>query len=107
MLPISVEHEDSHHIKHDSSHTSHEEHSSGHGDIEPAVFKRTGLNQKLAAEMKKSGVDCEALAVGSHPIERKPCYSQAFALSSRMVTNKGVIEVRKKNVDFVQVLQRN
>jgi len=100
---VSVEHKDSH--AHDSSHSHEEEH--GHGDIEPVVVKMQSPNQELAAEMKKSGIDCEALPPGSHPLEGKPYYSQMFALSSRLVTNKGIIKLRGRNVDFVQVLQRS
>jgi hypothetical protein len=100
---VSVEHKDTH--AHDSSHSHEEEH--GHGDIEPVVVKMQSPNQELAEEMKKSGVDCEAMAPGSHPLERKPYYSQMFALSSRYVTNKGLVKLRGRNIDFMQVLQRS
>ena len=100
---MSVEHKDSH--AHDSSHSHEEEH--GRGDIEPVVVKMQSLNQELAGEMTKSGVDCEALALGSHPLESGPYYSDMFALSPRLVTNKGVIKLRGRNIDFVHVLQRS
>ena len=100
---MSVEHKDSH--AHDSSHSHEEEH--GHGDIEPVVVKMQSLNQELADAMNKSGVDCEALALGSNPLESSPYYSHLFALSSRIVTNKGMVKVRNRNIDFVQVLQRS
>jgi len=100
---VSVEHKDSH--AHDSTHSHEEDH--GHGDIEPIVVKMVSPNQQLAAEMKKSGVDCQALAPGSHPLERKPYFSHLFAMSPRLVTNKGLIEIRGRNIDFVQVLQRS
>lgn len=100
ILQAAVEH------THHSSHTgSHEEE---HGDAEPIVIKRAAAHEKLAQEMKKERVDCEALPYGSHLLEREEAYySHNFALSSRLVTNKGLIEVRGKNIDFVQVLQRN
>lgn len=93
--------------KHNSSHSdSNEEH--GHGDTEPITIKRVAAHEKLAQEIKKSGIDCTVLQLGSHQLEReKAYYSHGFALSSRFVTNKGVIEIRGKNIDFVQVLQRN
>lgn len=100
ILQVAVEH------THHSSHTdSYEEE---HGDPEPIVIKRMAAHEKLAQEMKKEQVDCEALPYGSHQLEREEAYySHNFALSSRLVTNKGLIEVRGKNIDFVQVLQRN
>lgn len=94
------------HTQHSSHTDSHEEH--GHGDSEPIIVKRMATHEKMAQEMKKSGVNCTALPIGSHKLEREETYySHGFALSSRFVTNKGLVEVRGKNVDFVQVLQRN
>jgi hypothetical protein len=94
------------HTQHPSHADSHEEH--GHGDSEPIIVKRIAMHERLAQEMKKNGIDCSALPLGSHQIEREETYySHGFALSSRFVTNKGLIEVRGKNIDFVQVLQRN
>jgi hypothetical protein len=101
VLPVAVEH-----TQHSSHTGSHEEH--GHGDSEPIIVKKVAAHERLAQEMKKSGVDCAALALGSHELEREESYySHGFALSSWFVTNKGLIEVRGKNIDFVQVLQRN
>ena len=102
ILQVAVEH------THHSSHTGSNEEEHGHGDAESIVIKRVAAHEKLAQEMKKERVDCEALQYGSHLLEREEAYySHNFALSSRLVTNKGLIEVRGKNIDFVQVLQRN
>ncbi|MCI0558851.1 MAG: hypothetical protein MN733_10170 [Nitrososphaera sp.] len=79
----------------------------GHSDIEPVVENRVGPSQSFAEQMKKSGVQCEALEIGSQSIEHGPYYSYLFALSPRFVTNKGAIRIRGRNIDFVQVLQRN
>ena len=105
IVLVAVEHEDSHIKRHPHS-GSHEE-KQGHADIESVIVKRIGPHQKLAAEMKRNSIDCQALEVGYHPIEQKPHYSYMFAHSSRLVTNRGIVKVRGKNIDFVQVLQRN
>ena len=84
---------------------SHEE--NGHGAIEPIVVKIMSSSQTMAEQMKKGGVQCDVLAFGPHPLEKGPYYSQMFALSSRLATNKGLIRVRGKNIDFIQILQRN
>ncbi len=89
-------------MEHDDSHEEH-----GHGEIEPVVAKILSPSQRMAEEMKKAGVQSDALDLGSHPLEKGPYYSQLFALSSKLATNKGLIRVRGKNVDFIQVLQRN
>lgn len=101
ILQITVEH-----TQHSSHADSHEKH--GHGDSEPIIIRKMAMHERLAEEMKKSGVDCVTLPLGSHKLEREETYySHGFALSSRLVTNKGLIEIRGKNIDFVQVLQRN
>jgi hypothetical protein len=101
ILPVAVE--NTHHSSHASSREEH-----GHGDSESIIIKKVAVHEKLAEEIRKSGIDCIALPLGSNQIERKETYySHGFALSSRFVTNKGLIEVRGKNIDFVQVLQRN
>lgn len=100
ILPVAVEHTD-----HSSNADSQEKE---HGDVESIIIKRVAAHEKLAGEMKKGGIDCEALPLGSHKLEREQSYySHSFALSSRFVTNKGLIRIVGKNIDFVQMLQRN
>jgi hypothetical protein len=82
-----------------------EEHS--FGDMDPVLVKKMSTHEKLAEEMKRSQIGCEALPIGSHPIERKQYYSQTFSMSPKFVTNKGLVKIRGKNIDFVQLLQRN
>jgi len=101
ILQSAVEH--THHTSHTDSHNEQ-----GNGGSEPVTIKRVALHEKLAQEIKKSGIDCSALPLGSHQLERgETYYGYGFVLSSRFVTNKGLIEIKDKNVDFVQVLQRN
>jgi hypothetical protein len=88
-------------------HSLHEDESHGQGDIEPVVVRVMGVHEQMADQMQKKGIDCEALPTGSHPLEGKPYYSHLFAMTSRLVTNKGLIKVKGKNIDFVQVLQRS
>lgn len=82
-----------------------EEH--GHDDIEPVVVRKTNLNENLAQEMKASGIQCEALTIGTHHIERQPTSSHMFSQTSRLTSNRGLIRVLGRNIDFVQVIQRH
>lgn len=82
-----------------------EEHD--HGDIDPVVVKKLSAHEKMSEEMKQSQINCEALPLGSHIIERKQYYSQTFSMSPKFVTNKGLVKIKGKNIDFVQLLQRN
>lgn len=76
-------------------------------DIDPVIVRKLSAHEKLAEEMKQKHIDCEALELGSHPIERKQYYSQTFSMSPKFVTNKGLVKIKDKNIDFVHLLQRN
>ncbi|HEY7507965.1 MAG TPA: hypothetical protein VH677_02455 [Nitrososphaera sp.] len=94
-----MEHEHSSH-----SHDSHEEH--GHGDGEPIVVKKLAPNEALAQDLSDHGIIAEPVAHGTHPVEKGPAYSHMFGMNSRLTTNKGVIRVRGRSFDLVQVLQK-
>ncbi len=92
-------------MEHVHSKHSHEEH--GHSDEEPVTVKRMSPNEMLAADLGNFGVDAEAVEIGTHTVETQEYYSHKFGLSSKFVTNKGVIKVKGKNFDLVHVLERN
>jgi len=70
-----------------------------------------GLNERMAQEISKNGIECKAITdIGSLPIERRSYYSHLFPLSPRVTTNRGCIRLEgndKGNIDFIQVIQKN
>jgi hypothetical protein len=102
-----VEHKTYHFAQAKSNKEEQKAEEHGHGDIDPVIVKKLSAHEKMAEEMKQSQIDCEALPLGSHPIERKQYYSQTVSMSPKFVTNKGLVKIRGKNIDFVQLLQRN
>jgi hypothetical protein len=78
-----------------------------HEDIDPIIIKKLSSHEKMAEEIKKNQIDCEALELGSHPLERKQYFSQTFSMSPKFVTNKGLVKIEGRNIDYVQLLQRN
>jgi hypothetical protein len=79
----------------------------GQGDIDSVAMKKMSAHERLAEEMRQSKIECEALSYGSHPIEGSEYYSQTFSMSPRLVTNEGLVKIKGKNIDYVQLLQRN
>src|SRR5215204_2946656 len=69
------------------------------------------LNERLAQEISKNGIECKAITdIGSLPIEKRSYYSHLFPLSPRVTTNRGCIRLEgndKGNIDFIQVIQKN
>ena len=98
----SVEHKSTHFTQAKSDKEEHDR-----ADIDQIIVKKLSAHEKISEEMKESQIDCEALPLGSHPIERKQYYSQAFSMSPKFITNKGLVKIKGKNIDFVQLLQRN
>jgi hypothetical protein len=76
-------------------------------DIDPIIIKKLSAHEKMAEEIKKNQIDCEAVELGSHPLERKQYFSQTFSMSPKFVTNKGLVKIKGRNIDYVQLLQRN
>ena len=70
-----------------------------------------GLNERMAQEISKNGIECKAITdIGSLPIEKRSYYSYLFPLSPRVTTNRGCTRVEgngKSNIDFIQVIQKN
>jgi hypothetical protein len=69
------------------------------------------LNERLAHEIAKTGISCKVVStIGSLEIEKKQYYSYLFAMSPRIVTNRGYIRFEENstgNIDFIQIIQKN
>jgi hypothetical protein len=70
------------------------------------------LNERLAQEIIQNGIECEAMTnIGSLPVTEKPCYSYLYAMSPRIITNRGCIRLSERNrtgnIDFIQIVQKN
>lgn len=88
-------------------HKELEDHGHDDGEVEPAVVRILAPNEILAEEMKGHGIDCSPVLTGSHELELEQYYSHLFALSPHLVTNRGLVKLHGRKVDYVQVLQRN
>jgi hypothetical protein len=69
------------------------------------------LNERFSQESYQNGIECKAITdIGSLEIEKKPYYSYLFAMSPRIITNRGCIKFEgndTRNIDFIQILQKN
>jgi hypothetical protein len=69
------------------------------------------LNERIAQEISKNGIHCKAVTdIGSLEIEKRHYYSYLFAMSPRIVTNRGCVRFEgdnKGNIDFIQIIQKN
>ena len=69
------------------------------------------LNQRLAQEAIQSGIECKAITdMELLEIEKKHHYSYLFAMSPRIITNRGCIRLEgngTRNIDLIQIIQKN
>lgn len=75
-------------------------------DAEPETIVLKSMPEKLCDKLKEIGVDASAKEVGTDEVETGDYYSRVFSQTPRMVTNKGCIEIKGKNIDVVQVIQK-
>jgi hypothetical protein len=74
---------------------------------EGTTIKRLMPNEALARELGESGIEAHPVSYGSHPLEGREFYSHLFGMNPRFVTNKGIVKIKGKNFDMVQVLQKH
>jgi hypothetical protein len=70
------------------------------------------LNERLAQEIIQNGIECEAMTnTGSLSVTKKSCYSYLYAMSPRIITNRGCIRLSEgngtRNINFIQIVQKN
>ena len=95
-------------MEHAHSSHSHDSHEEEHGrGEEPVIVKKMAPNETVAHSLNGHGVIAEPVAHGTHPLESQPCYSHKFASNPRFTTNKGMIRIRNRNFDLVQVVQKH
>jgi hypothetical protein len=70
------------------------------------------LNERLAQQIIQNGIECEAMTnTGSLSVTKKACYSYLYAMSPRIITNRGCIRLSEgngtRNINFIQIVQKN
>ncbi len=75
-------------------------------DSEPDNFVRMTLPEKFCEWLSKIGIEAKTEEIGTDEAEIGDYYSRCFSQTPRMVTNKGCLEIKKSNVDAVQIIQK-
>ena len=75
-------------------------------DSEPDTFVLKSMPEKFSDLLEKIGVESKPKEICTDEIEKGDYYSRCFAQTPRMVTNKGCLEIKKSNIDAVQIIQK-
>ncbi len=75
-------------------------------DSEPDTIIIKTYPQRLGEILSKFGIESNTLDIGTDDVEKGDYYSRCFSQTPRMVTNKGCLELKKSNIDVVQIIQK-
>ena len=75
-------------------------------DSEPDTIVLKTLAQRFAEILAEIGIDSTLIDIGTDEVEKGDYYSRYFSQTPRMVTNKGCLELKKSNIDLVQIIQK-
>jgi hypothetical protein len=75
-------------------------------DSEPDTIILKSYPQKLSEMLSQIGVDSTPKDIGTDEVEKGDYYGRYFAQTPRMVTNKGCLTVKGKNIDVIQIIQK-
>jgi len=77
-----------------------------HEDSEPDTIKTENLNETFASQMTKTGIDVEAVPIGTLGLEREEYYNTDIGSNPRFITNRGCIRIKNKEVSLIQIIQK-
>ncbi|HEY9398481.1 MAG TPA: hypothetical protein VIP29_01145 [Nitrososphaeraceae archaeon] len=74
---------------------------------ESETIKISSLNDIFAAQMKKNGLTVETAPIGSLKLEYEDYYNNDIGSNPRLITNRGCIKIKDKEISMIQIIQRN
>ena len=75
-------------------------------DSESETFVLKSVPEKFSDKLKEIDVTSTPKEIATDDVESDNYYSRVFAQTTIMVTNKGCLEVKDKNIDVIQILQK-
>ena len=75
-------------------------------DSEPETFVIKSVPEKFSDILETIGVSSTPKEIATDDVENDDYYSRVFSQTTRMVTNKGCLDVKGKNIDVIQIIQK-
>jgi hypothetical protein len=75
-------------------------------DTETDTIILKSYPQKLSEMLSHIGVESTPKDIATDEVEKGDYYGRYFAQTPRMVTNKGCLTVKEKNIDVIQIIQK-
>ena len=75
-------------------------------DSEPETFVIKSEPEKFSDMLKEIEIDSTPKEIATDDVEHDDYYSRVFSQTTRMVTNKGCLDVNGTNIDVIQIIQK-
>ena len=75
-------------------------------DSESETFVIQSIPEKFSDMLKEIAVSSTPKEIATDDVENDDYYSRAFSQTTRMVTNKGCLDVTGTNIDVIQIIQK-
>ena len=75
-------------------------------DTESETFVIQSIPEKFSDMLKEIAVSSTPKEIATDDVENDDYYSRAFSQTTRMVTNKGCLDVTGTNIDVIQIIQK-
>jgi hypothetical protein len=75
-------------------------------DTESETFVIQSIPEKFSDMLKEIAIDSTPKEIATDDVENDDYYSRAFSQTTRMVTNKGCLDVTGTNIDVIQIIQK-
>ena len=75
-------------------------------DSEPDTFVIKSMPEKFSEILNEIGVSSIPKEIAVDDVEHDDYYSRSFSQTTRMVTNKGCLDITGTNIDVIQIIQK-
>ncbi|MBT5170794.1 MAG: hypothetical protein HOL90_00740 [Candidatus Nitrosopelagicus sp.] len=75
-------------------------------DTESETFVIQSMPEKFSEMLKEIAISSKPKEIATDDVENDDYYSRAFSQTTRMVTNKGCLDVTGTNIDVIQIIQK-
>jgi hypothetical protein len=75
-------------------------------DTESETFVIQSMPEKFSDMLKEIAISSTPKDIATDDVENDDYYSRAFSQTTRMVTNKGCLDVSGTNIDVIQIIQK-
>ena len=75
-------------------------------DSESETFVIKSIPEEYSEKLEKISISSSPIEIATDEMENDDYYSRVFSQTTRMITNKGCLEVKGKNIDVIQIIQK-